>query len=109
MPIQTRLQKEILKIHSLNINQINHQNPTDSQALISPTLSNNMASQLAVNQPNPPPPPAIKSPLVINLPPPMVNPPPPLNPIINPMMLPRGLPIIIPQVLMPITTPANFA
>jgi hypothetical protein len=109
MPIQTRLQKKLLEIQSLNTNQINHQNPTDFQALISPTLSNNMVSQSAVNQPNPPPPPMINLPLVINRPPPMVNPPPPPpNPIIDPMMLPKGLPIIIPQGLMLVTMLVNL-
>jgi len=49
MPIQTSLQKKLLEFQSLDINQIDHQNPTDFQALISPTLSNNMASQSAVN------------------------------------------------------------
>jgi hypothetical protein len=108
MPVQTRLQKKLLEFQSLDTNQINHQNPTDFQALISPTLSNNMASQSAVNQPNPPPPPVINPPRVNNLPPPIVNLPPPPNPIIDPMMLPRGLPIIIPQGLMPVTTPVNL-
>ncbi len=88
--MQTRLQKKLLEIQSLDTNQINHQNPIDFQTLISPTLSNNMASQLAINQPNPPPP------HVINLSPPIRNPPPPPNPIANPMMLLKGLPIIIP-------------
>lgn len=49
MPVQTRLQKKLLEFQSLGTNQIDHQNPTNSQALISPTLSNNMASQSAIN------------------------------------------------------------
>ncbi len=72
------------------------------------TLSYNMASQSAVNQPNPPPPLVINPPPVINLLPPIMNPPPPPNPIIDPMMLPRGLPIIIPQGLMPVTMLVNL-
>jgi hypothetical protein len=108
MPVQTRLQKKLLEFQSLDINQIDHQNPTDFQALISSTLSNNMAFQLAINQPNPPPPPVINPPSIINLPPPIVNPPPPPNPIIDPMLLPRGLPIIILQGLMPVTMPVNL-
>jgi hypothetical protein len=108
MPVQTRLQKKLLEFQSLDTYQINHQNPTDFQALISPTLSNNMAFQSVVNQPNPPPPPVINPPPVNNLPPPIVNPPPPPNPIIDPMMLPRGLPIIILQGLMPVTMHVNL-
>jgi hypothetical protein len=61
-----------------------------------------MASQSAVNQPNPPPPP------VINLSLPVGNPSPHPNPITDPMMLPRGLRIIIPQGLMPVTMPVNL-
>jgi hypothetical protein len=49
MPIQTRLQKKLLEFQSLDTNQIDYQNPTDFQALISPTLSNNMASQSTAN------------------------------------------------------------
>jgi hypothetical protein len=108
MLVQTELQKKFLEIQGLNPNQINHQNQTDFQTLISSTLSNNMASQSAANQPNPPPPPLIHPPLVINLPPPMVNLPPPSNLIIDTIMLPRGLPIIIPQGLMPVTMPINL-
>jgi len=52
MPVQTRLQKKLLEFQSLNTNKIDHQNPSDFQALINPTLSNNMAFQSAVNQPN---------------------------------------------------------
>jgi hypothetical protein len=89
MPVQIRLQKKLLEFQSLNTNQINRQNPTYFQALISPTLSDNMAFQSAVNQPNPP---VINPPPVINLPPPIMNPPPPPNPIIDPMVLPRGYP-----------------
>jgi hypothetical protein len=48
MPVQTRLQKKLLEFQSLNTNQIDHQNPSNFQALISPTLSNNMAFQSAV-------------------------------------------------------------
>jgi len=108
MSVQTRLQKKLLEFQSLDTNQIDHQNPTNFQALISPTLSNNMASQSVVNQPNPPPPPVINLAPIINLPPPIMNPPPPPNPIIDPMMLPRGLPIIIPQGLMLVTMPINL-
>jgi hypothetical protein len=46
MPIQTRLQKKLLEFQSLNTNQINHQNQTDFQALISPTLSVVLPSSL---------------------------------------------------------------
>jgi hypothetical protein len=49
MPVQTKLQNKLLKFQSLDTNQIDHQNPTNFQALINPTLSNNMASQSAVN------------------------------------------------------------
>jgi hypothetical protein len=55
MPIQTKLQMKLFKFQGLNPNQINHQNPIDFQILINSTLLNNMASQLVVNQPNPPP------------------------------------------------------